>query len=65
MGPAAFSANLSKVFRPLILSRKIITYLDKAFIQSQTKQKMFKVLDTYHQILQMENMEVAPDKSLF
>ena len=46
IGPAAFSAFMSKVFRPLILKKKIaITYLDDVFTQSQTKEEMFKVLE--------------------
>ena len=38
MGPAAFSAFMSKIFRPLILSKNVIKYLDDFFTQSQTKQ---------------------------
>ena len=37
IGPAAFSAFMSKIFRPLILKKKAITYLDDVFMQSQTK----------------------------
>ena len=37
IGPAAFSAFMSKVFRPLILNKNAITYLDDVPIQSQTK----------------------------
>ena len=50
---------------PLILSKNAITYLDDIFMQSQTKDEMFKVLEKYHQILQNENMKAAPDKSPF
>ena len=35
--PAAFSAFMSKIFRPLFLSENIITYLDEVFMHSQTK----------------------------
>ena len=39
--PAAFSAFMSKIFRPLkiflILKKNAITYLDNVFMQSQTK----------------------------
>ena len=63
--PAAFSAFMSEVFRPLILSKNIITYLDDVFMQSQTKNEMFIVLEKYHQILLKENMKAAPDKSHF
>ena len=34
-------------------------------MQSQTKDKMFIVLEKYHQLLQNENMKAAPDKSHF
>ena len=65
IGPAAFSAFMSKIFRPLILKKNAITYLDDVFMQSQTKDEMFKVLEKYHQILQNENLKAAPDKSHF
>ena len=42
IGRAAFSAFMSKTFRPLILSKSIITYLDDIFIQSQTKHETFE-----------------------
>ena len=65
IGPAAFSAFMSKIFRPLILKKNAITYLDDVFMQSQTKEEMFKVLEHYHKILQNENLKAAPDKSHF
>ena len=65
IGPAAFSAFRSKIFRPLILKKNAITYLDDVFMQSQTKEEMFKVLEHYHKILQNENLKAAPDKSHF
>ena len=65
IGPAAFSAFMSKIFRPLILKKNAITYLDDAFMQSQTKEEMFNVLEQYHQILQNKNLKAAPDKSHF
>ena len=43
IGPAAFSAFMSKIFRPLILKKNAITYLDDVFMQSQTKEEMFKI----------------------
>ena len=63
--PAAFLAFMSKIFRPLKLSKNAITYLDDVFLQSQTKDEMFTVLEKYHQILQNENMKAAPEKSHF
>ena len=60
IGPAAFSAFMSKIFRPLILKKNAITYLDDVFMQSQTKDEMFNVLEKYHQILQNENLKAAP-----
>ena len=48
IGPAAFSAFMSKFFRPLILKKNAITYLDDVFMQSQTKDEMLTVLEKYH-----------------
>ena len=65
IGPTVFSALMSKIFRPLILKKNAIKYLDVVFMQSQTKYEMFTVLENYHRILQNENMKAAPDKSHF
>ena len=65
IGPAAFSAFKSKIFRPLILKKNLIKYLEDVFVQSQTKEEMFTVLEKYHQILRNENMKAVPDKSHF
>ena len=65
IGPAAFSAFMSKIFRSLILKTHAITYLDDVFMQSQKKDEMFIILEQYHQILKNENMKAAPDKSHF
>ena len=54
IGPAAFSAFMSKIFRPLILSKNAITYLDNVFMQSQTKDEMFIFIEKYHRILRMK-----------
>ena len=51
---------MSKIFRPLKLKKNAITYLDDVFMQSQTKDEMFNVLEKYHQILQNENLKAAP-----
>ena len=65
IGPAAFSAFMSKIVRPLILKKNAITYLDDVFMQSQTKDEMFTVLEQYHKILQNKNLKAASDKSNF
>ena len=65
IGPAALSKFMSKYFRPFILFKIAITYLDDVFIQSQTKDEMFTFLEKYQQILLQENMKAAPDKSHF
>ena len=65
IGSAAFSAFMSKIFRPLKLKKKAIKYLDDVFMQSQTKDEMFIVLEQYHQILKNENMKAAPERSPF
>ena len=63
IGPAAFSAFMSKIFRPLNTQEKRNHfYLDDVFMQSQTKEEMFNVLENYHKILQNENLKAAPDK---
>ena len=64
-GPAAFSAFMSKIFRPLVLKKNAITYLDDVCMQSQIKDQMFTILEHYHKILQNENLKAAPDKSHF
>ena len=46
--PKAF---MSKIFRPVILKKHAITYLDDVFMQSPTKDEMFIILEQYHQIL--------------
>ena len=56
---------MSKIFRPLILKKNAITYLDDVFMQSQTKDEMFTVLEKYHKKLQKKNLNAAPDKSHF
>ena len=55
----------SQIFRPLRLKKNAITYLDDVFMQSQTKEEMFTVLEHYHKILQNKNLKAAPDKSHF
>ena len=50
---------MSKSFRPIILMKNAITYLDDVFMQSQTKDEMLTVLEQYHQILKNENMKAA------
>ena len=54
IGPAAFSAFMSKIFRPLILNKNAITYFNYVFLHSKTKIEMFIVLKKYHQILLQE-----------
>ena len=56
---------MSKIFRPLILKKHAITYLDEFFMQSQTKDELFIILEQYHQMLKNENRKAAPDKSDF
>ena len=65
IGPAAFSAFMRKTPRPIKLNRNASTWLDDVFMQSQTKDEMFTVLEKNHQVLLQENMKAAPDKSHF
>ena len=39
IGPAAFSAFMSKIFRPLILKKNAITYLDRCFYAITNKRR--------------------------
>ena len=65
IGPAAFSAFMSKIFRPLKLKKNAISYSDYVFMQSQTKEELFTVLEHYHKKPQNENLKAAPNKSHF
>ena len=56
---------MSKIFRPLILKKNAITYLDDVLLQSQTKDEMFTGLEQYHKILQNKNLKAAPNKPHF
>ena len=60
IGPVAISVIMSKNFRPLMVKKIAITYLDDVFMQSQIKQETFTVSEKYHQILLHENMKAAP-----
>ena len=51
IGPATFSVFMSKIFKPLILKKKAITYLDDVFMQSKTKDELLTVLEQYQQLL--------------
>ena len=42
IGPAAFSAFMSKTFRPLILKKKAITYLDDVSCNHKLKTKCLR-----------------------
>ena len=42
---------MSKSFRPLIVNKNAITDLDDVFMQSQTKDELFIILEKNHQIL--------------
>ena len=55
---------MRKIFRPLILNKNAITYLDDVFMTN--KRRNVPCLKKYHQILlQKKNMKAAPDKSHF
>ena len=65
IGPAAFSSFMSSIFKPLIRKNKVITYLDDVFIQDTTADTMLQTLEQCHNILYIENLKAAPDKSFF
>ena len=56
---------MGKIFKPMILKKNAVTYLDNIFRQLQTKDEVFTVLEQYHQTLKNENMKAAPDRSHF
>ena len=56
---------MSKVYRPIIINKVVITYLDDIFKQSQAKQEKLKVKDECHQFLLKEKFKAASDKSHF
>ena len=56
---------MSKIFRPQIINKNAIKYLDDVFMQSHTKDEIITVLEKYHQILIKEIMKTDPDKSHF
>ena len=56
---------MSKILRPLILNKNAITYLDEIFMQSQTKDEPFIVLEKNHQILLHEKMKATRTNHIF
>ena len=56
---------MSKTFRPLILIKNVITYLDVVFYAITKKHEIFEVLEKHHKIFLKENLKAAPDKSHF
>ena len=64
MRSVAFYAFMTKILRPHILNCNFITNLYVVFIQSQTKQKVCKLLDKFHQVLLKETKKAVPYKSL-
>ena len=63
IGPAAFSAFMSKIFRPLILNKNAITCFYA--IRNKRRNVHFLKKIKYHQLLLTENRKAAPDKSHF
>ena len=64
IGPAAFSAFMSKSFRPYVLNKDLINNLDKVFIHPQkTRKKIhFKTITTKSF---QGKMKTAPNKPYF
>ena len=56
---------MSKSFRPLIVNKNAITDLDDVFMQSQTKDELFIILEKNHQILLEKYIKAGQDKSNF
>ena len=50
-------------FAPLIKKKKVVTYLDDSFMQSQTKEEMFEIISEYHSLLRKSGLKAAPEKT--
>ena len=56
---------MRKILRPFILNKNAITYLEDVFMQSQTKDELFTVLENIIKNYRTKKMKAAPDKSHF
>ena len=63
--PNFFSRLMTIHFDPLIKKRQAITYIDDTIMQSQTKHKMFTIINEYHTLLRKAGLNAAPDKTFF
>ena len=52
-------------FDPLIKKKQAITYFDDTIMQSQTRGKMFTIINEYHTLLGRAGLKAAPDKTFF
>ena len=52
-------------FDPLIRKKQAITHIDDTIMQSQTRKKMFTIINDYHTLLRKVGSKAAPDKTFF
>ena len=62
IGPAIFSAFMSKNFRQFMPKKNETTYLDDIFMQSKTKDEMFAVLEKVSSNITKRKHESSPRK---
>ena len=61
-----FVSRLMKThFDPLIRKKQAITYIDDTIMQSQTRSKMFTIVNEYHTLLRKAGLKSAPDRTFF
>ena len=65
IGPAVFSAFMSKIFKTTYTPKTCNHILRRCFHAVTNERRNVIILEQYHQILKNENMKVAPDKSHF
>ena len=63
--PNFFSCLMTIHFDPLIRKKQAITYIDDTIMQSQTRGKMFTIINEYHTLLRRVGLEAAPDRTFF
>ena len=65
IGPAAFSAFMSKIFRPLILKKKANTYLDDVFFAITNQGRIVHSFSKISSDIITRKYKSSPRKSLF
>ena len=63
--PNVFSRLMTIHFDPLIRKKEAFTYIDDTIMQSQTRGKMFTIINEYHTPIRKAGLKAAPDKTFF